>query len=85
LGSHAINSLNYLITTQAVLQSLGFSCEIDKITDPAEVEKYGLPLTPILIVDGKVRSMGRVLSQQALTALLKFIAAHSSQLSGLDD
>jgi hypothetical protein len=29
--------------------------------------------------------MGRVLSQQALTALLKFIAAHSSQLSGLDD
>ncbi len=74
------NRLTELVkATHAAVQTLGFHYEFEEISDTAEVEKYGVPLTPVLIVDGKVRSMGRVQSQEALEALLKFIATHRSK------
>ncbi len=55
---------------QAV-QDLGIECEVEKITDIQEIMKYGVMMTPGLVVDGQVKSVGKVLSVEKIKEYLR--------------
>jgi len=45
-------------------------CEIEKITDLKKILAYGIMMTPGLVVDGKIKSVGKVLSPDDIKKLL---------------
>lgn len=45
--------------------------EPENIGDTMEIMKYGVMMTPALVIDGKVVSTGRVLTVEQITKLIK--------------
>ncbi len=45
-------------------------CEIEKVTDLKKILGYGVMMTPGLVIDGKVKSVGKVLSSDDIKKLL---------------
>lgn len=45
-------------------------CEIEKVTDLEKILGYGVMMTPGLVIDGKVKSVGKVLSADDIKKLL---------------
>lgn len=54
----------------AAVQQTGAACEVVKITDLNEIAGFGVMFTPALAVDGKVKAAGKVLSPEAIAALI---------------
>ena len=54
----------------AAAEALGVEYEIEKITDIKEIMKSGVMMTPALVVDGDVKSVGKVLSADDISKLL---------------
>ena len=57
------------LTRQAADQ-LGIAYELEKLTDIMQFPKYGLMMTPGLVVDGILKVQGKVPSLDELKALL---------------
>jgi len=57
--------------TKEALAELGMDTSIEHVTDFTQIASYGVMSTPALVVDGKVVSYGRVLSKDAVRAILK--------------
>jgi len=53
------------------LDELNLNLSIGHVTDYAEMAKYGVMSTPALVIDGKVVSAGRALTQRDVEKLLK--------------
>jgi len=47
---------------QAAVQSTGIEAQIEKVEKIADIMKFGVMSTPALVVDGAVKSVGKVLS-----------------------
>ncbi len=56
--------------TKRAVAELGLSCEITKVTAVADIMKYGVALTPALVVDGQVKVMGKVPSVDEIKGML---------------
>ena len=52
-------------------QGKGADYEIEKVTDVKKIMEYGVMMTPGLVVDGKVVSVGKVLSPEEIKKLLE--------------
>lgn len=52
-------------------QELGIECEIEKVTELAEIVAHGVMMTPALVVDGRVEAVGSVLDVAALKRVLE--------------
>jgi small redox-active disulfide protein 2 len=52
------------------VQKGGIQAEITKVEDLAQIMKYGVMVTPALVVDGKVKVTGRVPSPDEIAKLL---------------
>lgn len=50
---------------------LGINYEMQKVTDIIEIVKFGVMMTPALVVDGKVKSVGKVPSLEEIKSMLK--------------
>jgi small redox-active disulfide protein 2 len=46
--------------TEKAAKDLGLDCAIEKVTDIKEIMKFGVMVTPALVVDGKVKIAGKV-------------------------
>jgi len=55
---------------KAVAES-GVSAEVIKIEDINEIVEYGIMMTPGLVIDEQVKSVGKVLKPEAIAVLLK--------------
>jgi small redox-active disulfide protein 2 len=55
---------------QVAAQSSGIECEIVKVTDINEIMKFGVMMTPALVIDGQVKTVGKVPSPQEIQKLL---------------
>ncbi len=55
---------------QAAVAQAGIAATVEKVEDIQEMMKFHIMSTPALVVDGKVRSSGRVLSPAEIQALL---------------
>lgn len=58
------------VTKQAVAKIGGFH-EIKKVEDIVEIMNYGIMSTPALVVDGIVKSSGKVLSVDEVIKLIQ--------------
>jgi len=57
--------------TEIAAKALGIEYEIQKVTDINEIMKMGAMMTPALAVDGQVKIVGKVPSQDEIKNLLK--------------
>ncbi|HPO03201.1 thioredoxin family protein [Treponema zuelzerae] len=48
----------------------GVEAEIEKVTDIDEIMEMGVMMTPALVIDGDVRSVGKVLTVEQIAAQL---------------
>lgn len=52
------------------VEELGIIAEIGKVTDLNQIAKYGVMMTPALVVDGEVKTSGKVLSIEEIKTML---------------
>ena len=48
----------------------GLDCQIEKITDITKIVEYGVLSTPALVIDGEVRTCGKVLSVEEIRDMI---------------
>ena len=60
---------------KAAADRLGIQYELDKVTKVTEFAKYGVMLTPALVIDGKVKLSGKAASDAELTSILTTVLA----------
>lgn len=70
LGSGCSKCQALTENTRKALADAGREAEILKVTDFAEIAAHGVMSTPALVVDGKVVSVGKVLSPADIGRLL---------------
>jgi len=51
-------------------QELGINYEIEKVTDIIQITSFGVMMTPGLVIDGKVKTTGKVTSVEEVKKLL---------------
>jgi len=51
-------------------RELGIEYDLQKVTDIAEITRHGVMMTPALVVDGKVKVVGKVPSIEELKQLI---------------
>ncbi len=56
--------------TRRAADELGIECEIRKVTKVADIMKYGVMLTPALVVNGEVKTVGNVPSLDEIKAMI---------------
>ena len=56
---------------KAAADQLGLDYEFEKITDIAEIGKFGVMFTPALAIDGQVKSAGKVLDSDDIKTLIQ--------------
>jgi small redox-active disulfide protein 2 len=56
---------------EAAAKALGIEAEIEKVEKIQDIMKFGVMITPALVIDGQVKSTGKVLSESDIEALLK--------------
>jgi len=56
---------------EAAVRALGIDAEIEKVEKIQDIIKFGVMMTPALVVDGQVKSVGKVLSAADIETLLK--------------
>jgi small redox-active disulfide protein 2 len=69
MGCQKCKALN--LAAKQATQELGITAEFDKIEDIKEIVKYGVMITPALVIDGVVKSSGKVLNKNDIKAMLK--------------
>jgi len=60
----------YEMTEQAATD-LQLDYDLQKVSDLQEIMKYGVMMTPALVVDGTVKSVGKVPSLDAIKEMLR--------------
>jgi small redox-active disulfide protein 2 len=55
---------------EAAAKQLGIDHQIEKVTEINEIMKFGVMLTPALVIDGQVKVVGRVPSPEDIKKML---------------
>ncbi|MCK5555591.1 MAG: TM0996/MTH895 family glutaredoxin-like protein [Alphaproteobacteria bacterium] len=55
---------------ETAAKELGIACDIEKVTDIEKIMSFGVMMTPALVVDGEVKIVGKIPSQDELKKLL---------------
>ncbi len=74
LGPGCRNCRNLEAHTRQALDQLGLDASVEKVTDYAEIARYGVLSTPGLVVDEKVVVSGRVPGADEIADLLSAIS-----------
>lgn len=70
LGTGCSNCKKLEANTQKAVELLGIEATIEKVTDIKDIMAFGVMKTPALVVDGKVKIMGRVPSPEEIKQYL---------------
>jgi small redox-active disulfide protein 2 len=70
LGTGCQKCVNLAKNAEEAVKDKGAEYAIEKVTDLAKIMNYGVMMTPGLVVDGKVVSVGKVLSTDEIRKLL---------------
>lgn len=55
---------------EAAAKALGIEYKIEKVTDINEIMKFGVMVTPALVIDGQVKTAGKVPSSGEIKGML---------------
>ena len=64
LGTGCPKCKTLLANAEAAVKALGIEAQIEKVEKITDIMKFGVMTTPALVVDGKVKSAGKVLSSE---------------------
>lgn len=70
LGTGCAKCQSLTQNAEAAAKDLGLAYELVKVTEIPAIMKYGVMSTPALVVNGKVKSQGRLLSPEQIKPLL---------------
>ena len=70
LGTGCAKCKNLFNATQEAVKETNIACEIEKVEDIAKIMGYGVMMTPALVINGEVKSAGKVLSTPEIKKLL---------------
>lgn len=56
---------------EKAVKELGLPVEIEKVTEIQEIMKFRILMTPGLVIDGKVKSSGRLPSSEEIKTMLQ--------------
>ncbi len=70
LGTGCAKCTKLEANAREAVAELGLECEIRKVTGIQEIMKYGVMMTPALVIDGEVKTVGKVLSSDEIKKLL---------------
>lgn len=59
-----------MANTEAAVKALGIEATIEKVEKITDIMKFAVMTTPALVVDGQVKSAGKVLSAEEIGKLL---------------
>ncbi len=51
-------------------KDLGIDCELEKVTDIDDIMRFGVMMTPALVIDGEVKVVGKVPGTDEIKAML---------------
>lgn len=71
LGSGCPKCKQLTKNAEDAAKELNISCEIEKVTAINEIMSFGVMMTPALVVDGEVKSVGKLLSTEEIKKYLK--------------
>jgi len=55
---------------EAAVKASGIEATVEKVEKITDIMKFGVMTTPALVIDGQVKSVGKVLSVEDIQALL---------------
>jgi len=55
---------------ETAVKELNLECEIEKVIEINEITKFGVMITPALVVDGQVKIVGKVPTVEEIKGLL---------------
>ena len=70
LGTGCPKCKQLTANTEAAVKELAFTAEIAKVTEIDKIIGYGVMMTPALVVDGTVVSMGKLLNKDEIKKIL---------------
>lgn len=70
LGTGCAKCKTLTENTRKAVELAGIEAEIEKIEDIREIMKFNILMTPGLVIDGEVKSAGKVLSSEDIKKLL---------------
>jgi small redox-active disulfide protein 2 len=70
LGPGCLKCKKLAASAKAAVKDLGIECEIEKVTDINEIMKFGVMITPALVLDGDVKVVGKVPSPDEIKQML---------------
>ena len=70
LGTGCPKCKTLTANAEAAVKALGVEATVEKVEKIAEIMKFGVMMTPALVVDGQVKSAGKVLSTEEIGKLL---------------
>ena len=70
LGSGCAKCENLEANVRAAVASAGVQAIVEKVSDDARMRELGVLMTPALAIDGKIESVGAVLSEQDVRNLI---------------
>jgi len=70
LGPGCPNCTKLYENVQEALRVTGKDAEIVKVTDIIKITEYGIILTPSLVVDGEVKTVGKVLTSEEIMTII---------------
>jgi small redox-active disulfide protein 2 len=56
---------------EAAARELGLEYELEKVADINEIMKFGVMMTPALAIDGQVKAVGKVLTEEQIKTMLE--------------
>jgi small redox-active disulfide protein 2 len=71
LGTGCAKCKQLTANAEKAVQELGLGVAVEKVEDIREIMKFSVMSTPALVVDGKVKSAGKVLGPQEIVTILQ--------------
>jgi small redox-active disulfide protein 2 len=70
LGTGCAKCVKLTHNAEEAVKEAGVSAEVEKVTELNKIMDYGVMMTPGLVIDGQVKSVGKVLSVDEIKKLL---------------
>jgi len=71
LGPGCAKCTKLMDTAASAAKELGIACEFEKISDMNQIMAFGVMMTPALVVNGEVKSVGKVPSLEDMKKMLQ--------------
>ena len=70
LGTGCPKCQKLMANADEAVKRTGVEAEIEKVTQVADIAKFGVAFTPALVIDGQVKASGRIPDAEEIAAWL---------------